>query len=55
MVRNPPVNAREARNAGLIPELGGSLEKEMATHSSILGESHGQKSLVGHIHGKQDS
>jgi len=25
-----------------------SLEKEMATHSSILGKSHGQRSLAGH-------
>ena len=25
-----------------------ALEKEMATHSSILGESHGQRSLVGY-------
>ena len=33
MVKNPPVNAGDA---GLIPGLGRSLEKEMATHSSIL-------------------
>ena len=26
----------------------GPLEEEMATHSSILGEFHGQKSLAGH-------
>ena len=34
---------------GSIPESGRSLEKEMATHSSILaGESHGQRSLAGY-------
>ena len=33
MVRNTPANAEDM---GLIPGLGGSLEKEMATHSSIV-------------------
>ena len=33
MVKNPPANAREA---GLTPESGRSLEKEMATHFTIL-------------------
>ena len=33
VVKNPPVNAGDA---GSIPGLGRSLEKEMATHSSIL-------------------
>ena len=33
MVKNPPANAGDA---GLIPGSGWSLEKEMATHSSIL-------------------
>ena len=32
-VKNPPANAGDM---GLIPGLGRSLEKEMATHSSIL-------------------
>ena len=32
-VKNPPVNAGDA---GLIPGSGRSLQKEMATHSSIL-------------------
>ena len=32
-VKNPPANAGDL---GLIPGLGRSLEKEMATHSSIL-------------------
>ena len=37
MVKNPPANqCRRLRNAGYIPGLGRSLEKEMATHSSIL-------------------
>ena len=38
-VKNPPANAHDARDTGSIPRLGGrgrSLEKEMATHSSIL-------------------
>ena len=33
VVKNPPANAGDV---GLIPELGRSLEKEMANHSSIL-------------------
>ena len=33
VVKNPPANAGDV---GSIPGLGGSLEKEMATHSSIL-------------------
>ena len=33
MVKNPPASAGDVRDAVLIP---GSLEKEMATHSSIL-------------------
>ena len=33
MIKNPLANAGDA---GLIPESGRSLEKEMATHSSIL-------------------
>ena len=36
VVKNPPVNARDKRDAGSIPGLGRSLEKEMATHFSIL-------------------
>ena len=33
MVKNPPASAGDT---GLIPGSGGSLEEEMATHSSIL-------------------
>ena len=36
MVKNLPADAGDARNVGLIPGLGRSLGKEMATHSSIL-------------------
>ena len=36
VVKNLPANAGDPRNAGLIPGSGRSLEKEMATHSSIL-------------------
>ena len=36
VVKNPLANAGDIRDAGSIPGLGRSLEKEMATHSSIL-------------------
>ena len=36
VVENPPANAGGIRDAGLIPELGRSLEKEIATYSSSL-------------------
>ena len=36
MVKNPPANAGDVRDAGLIPGLEDPLEKEIATHSSIL-------------------
>ena len=36
VVRNLPAIAGDIRDAGSIPGLGRSLEKEMATHSSIL-------------------
>ena len=36
MVKNPPANAGDAGDMGLIPGSGDLLEKEMATHSSIL-------------------
>ena len=34
--KNQPANAGDVRDAGSIPGLGRSLEKEMATHSSVL-------------------
>ena len=36
VVKNPPANAGDAGDMGLIPGSGDLLEKEMATHSSIL-------------------
>ena len=36
MVKNPPANTRDARDSGLIPGQEDPLEKEMATHSSII-------------------
>ena len=40
---------QQLQDAGLIPELGRSLEEEIATHSGILAwESHGQRSLAGY-------
>ena len=36
MVKNLLANAKDVRNAGLIPGLGTSLGEGMATHSSIL-------------------
>ena len=37
MVKNPLANAGDIRDSVLIPWSGNPLEKEMATHSSILG------------------
>ena len=36
VVKTPPVNGGDLRDAGSIPGSGRSLEKEMAIHSSIL-------------------
>ena len=36
VVKNPPANARDTGDAGLIPGLGRSPEEGMATHSSTL-------------------
>ena len=36
MVKNPPANAGDVRDVGLITGSGRSPEEEMATHSSIL-------------------
>ena len=36
VVKNPPANAGDVRDVGLIPGLGRPLEEGMATHSSIL-------------------
>ena len=49
-VKNPPANSGDV---GSIPGQEDPLEREMATHSSILAEKfQGQKSLVGYrVHG----
>ena len=36
VVKNPPANTRDVRDAGLIPGSGRSPGEGMATHSSIL-------------------
>ena len=36
VVKNPPTNAGDVRDKGLIPRSGRSLEEDMATHSTIL-------------------
>jgi len=49
MAQMVKASAYNIGDAGLIPGMGRSLEKEMATHSSILlGESHGRRSLGGY-------
>ena len=40
-----------AGDLGLIPGLGDRLQKEMATHSSILGKFHGHSNLAAVVHG----
>ena len=34
--KNPPANAGDAGDMGSVPDLGPSLDKEIATHSSFL-------------------
>ena len=47
VVKNPLVNAGDARDAVSVPGSGRSLEKDLTTHFiSSPGESHGQRSLV---------
>ena len=36
VVRNPPANSGDIRDASSIPELGRFLEEEMSIHTSIL-------------------
>ena len=36
VVKNPPANAEDVRDVGLIPGLERSPEEGMATHSSVL-------------------
>ena len=47
MVKNPPANAGDVRDMGLIPGSGRSLEEEVATAPVFLpGKFRGQGSLV---------
>ena len=49
VVKNLPANAGDARDTILIPGSEDLLQKEVATHSSILAwRTHGQRSLVGY-------
>ena len=49
VVRNPPANAEDIREAGSILRSGIVSGGGMPTHSSILsGEYHGKRSLVGY-------
>ena len=49
VVKHPPTNAGDTGDAGLIPGWEDPLEKEMATHSSILAqEIQGQRRMVGY-------
>ena len=51
MVKNPPAKAADTRDAGSTPGSEDPLEREMATHSSILsmpGKLHGQRRLAGY-------
>ena len=48
LVKNPPANARDLRNPGSIPGLGRSPGGGHGTPLHLLGESLGQRSLVGY-------
>ena len=48
MVKNPPANAGEARDAGLIPELGRSPENDNPLQYVLPRKFNGQRSLVGY-------
>ena len=51
VVKNPPVNAGDGRDASLISGSGISPEQEVATHSTpgfLPGKFHGQRSLAGY-------
>ena len=49
MVKNPPANARDKRDVGLIPGLGRSPGEGHGNPPGFLpGESRGQRSLVGY-------
>ena len=46
VVKKPSANAGDVRDAGLIPESGGSPKED--TPRFLSGESHGQRSLAGY-------
>ena len=48
LVNNPPANARDIRDSGSIPGLGRSPGGGHGTPLHLLGESLGQRSLVGY-------
>ena len=49
VVKDPSASVRDKRGVGSALGLEDPLEKEMATHSSVLAwNSHGQRSLVGY-------
>ena len=48
MVKNPPANARDIRDAGSIPGSGRSPGGGQPTPGFLPGESHGQRSLLGY-------
>ena len=50
MVKIPPVNAGDIRDAGLIPGWGRSLEEVMALPVFLPGESNGRRSLAATVH-----
>ena len=49
VLKNPPANAGEIRDAGLIPGLGRFQWRRVWQHTTVflLGGSHGQRSLAG--------
>ena len=48
MVKNPPANARDMRDAGSIPGSGRFPGGGQPTPGFLPGESHGQRSLAGY-------
>ena len=57
VVKNPPANAGDTRDMGLIPGSGKITwrRKEQPTSVFLSGEFHGQKSLGGTVHGAAKS
>ena len=48
MVKNPPANAGDIGDVGLIPRLGSSPEGRHGNPLFLPGESHGQRNLAGY-------